>query len=439
MKIKLLTGLLLIGVLLGQAQEITFKLNGGLSGIFYESPVGDGSLGLGGGIGFGYTYFLNDHWGIQTGIEAQYNSNTFELDDGRQVSSNEIDDQESAFEYRVSAVSYKEEQHFYSFAVPLLLQYRGNISSKTGFYIGLGGKVLFPTGQKIKASAQTLSLSGYYPDLDLEINDLPVHGFGTVNNWEDDTSVSLRTSVLLSVEGGLTFKLKGHLQLYTGIYADYGLTDLQDDKQPQNIVGYSPEGIEEVPANGAMSAQGIVEKSNYLSAGIQLKLGFKLGKNNEFQEKEQEEVIAEGPVEKQQTEPVVVAEKEKEAIPKEPTLSATELAYIEEPLIFGNIDRTDIPEALTGRLDTIAGMLNKGEPVQLQITGYTCNVGSEPLNESIGMERAEAVASYLEAQGVSRDRMELISKGESEPLLPNTSAENREKNRRVSIDVISEE
>ncbi|WP_335964731.1 OmpA family protein [Galbibacter sp. PAP.153] len=434
MKIKLLTGLLLIGVLLGQAQEITLKLNGGLSGISYESPVGDGSLGLGGGIGFGYTYFLNDHWGIQTGIEAQYNSNTFELDDGRQVTSNEIDDQESAFEYRVSAVSYKEEQHFYSFAVPLLLQYRGNISSKTGFYIGFGGRVLFPTGQKIKASAQTLSLSGYYPDLDLEINDLPVHGFGTVNDWEDDTSVSLRTSVLLSMEGGLSFQLKKNLKLYTGVYADYGLTDLQGEGPSSNLVSYSAEGIEATAANGVMGTDGIVKKSNYLSAGIHVKLGFQLGKKD-VPEQGEERIVAKEPIEAEEQAPVVVEGPREEAT-KRPVFTGTEIAYIEEPLVFGNIDRTDIPEPLTGRLNTIAGMLNKEETAQLQITGHTCNVGSEPLNERIGMERAEAVASYLEAQGVSRDRMELISKGESEPLLPNTSAENREKNRRVSIDVI---
>ncbi|MDG3582908.1 OmpA family protein [Galbibacter pacificus] len=437
MKIKILTGLSLIGVLFGRAQEITFKLNGGLSGISYESPVGNGSLGLGGGTGLGYTYFLNGRWGIQTGIEAQYNGNTFELDDGRQVTSDEIDDQGSAFEYRASAVSYKEEQHFYSFAVPLLLQYRGSVSSKTGFYIGLGGKVLFPTGQKIKAGAQTLSLSGYYPDLDLEINDLPVHGFGTVNDWEDDTSVSLRTSVLLSMEGGLSFRLRKNLRLYTGVYADYGLTDLQGKGPSSNLVSYSAGGIEATAANGVMSTEGTVKNSNYLSAGIQVKLGFQPGKRD-VPEQGEERIVVKETVEVKEQAPVVVKEP-KGGAAKRPVFTGTEIAYIEGPLVFGNIDRTDIPEPLTGRLDTIADMLNKEETAQLRITGHTCNVGNESLNKRIGMERAVAVATYLEAQGVSRDRMELLSKGESEPLLPNTSAENREKNRRVSIDVISEE
>ena len=433
MKIKLLTGLLLIGILFGQAQEITFKLNGGLSGISYESAMGDGSLGFGGGIGFGYTYFLNNHWGIQTGIEAQYNRNTFKLDNGLQITSNEIYNQGSAFEYKVSAENYKEEQHFYSFTIPLLVQYRSSISSKTGFYIGFGGKLFLPTHQDVKANASSLSLSGYYPDLNLEINDLPVYGFGSVKNWEDDTSVSLKTSILLSVEGGLSFKLKKSLNLYTGVYADYGFADLQEKRVSSNLVNYSTEGIGATASNGIMRTEGIIKNSNYLSAGIHLKLGFQFKKKDGL-EQEKEQIVVKKPMEVKERTSVVIQESEEAT--KQPIFTDMEITYMEEPLVFGNLDQTEIPKALAERLNTIADMLKKDKTAQLHITGFTCNIGDESLNKRIGMKRAQAVATYLETQGVSRDRMELISKGESEPLLPNTSPENRKRNRRASIDVI---
>ncbi|MDG3581381.1 OmpA family protein [Galbibacter pacificus] len=437
MKIRIVTSLFLIWMLSGQAQEIMFKLDGGTSGIAYNSSMGNGTLGFGGGIGVGYTYFFNNHWGLQTGIEARYNSNTFELYDNQQIVTNEIDDQGSAFEYRVNTSKYREDQHFYSFGIPVMLQYRGAISDKTGFYVGFGGKVLFPTKQQVAASAKDLELSSYYPDLNLEIDDLPVHGFGNTNDWENHVEVSLKTSVLLSIEGGLIFKLKEHLKLYTGIYIDYGLTDLQDENPTQNLVDYSPNGLEMVTANGVMAAEGIVESSKYLSVGIQVKLGFRLGKKNALQAEKTEVVTIEEPMETKVLVPKVVEKNHEENI-IEPTLTASEVAYMEKPLVFGNIDQIEIPEQLTERLKTIARLANKNKESKLYITGYTCDLGSESINKKIGMKRARSVAAYLETQGISRDRMKVESKGEAEPLFPNITHKNREKNRRVSIEVVSE-
>ncbi len=438
MKTTLLTSLFLISILYSQGQELTVSLHGGVSGISYKSDVGEGSQELGGGIGIGYTHFLNEHWGILTGVEARLNRNTFSLDNNNQFTTYEIDDQGSAFEYRVSAAGYEEDQKFYSFSIPLMLQYRIMFSDRTGIYIGLGGKVLFTGKQDIDASAGTLALSGYYPDLNLEIDDLPAHGFGTVNNWEGDSEVSLKTSVLLSAEGGLVFKLKERLNLYTGIYVDYGLMDLQDADASTNIVSYSPQRIEGVSANGVLAVEDVVENSNYLSAGVQLKLGFGLGAKKQSLEEEEEVVIVEEVVESQEPEPVVVAKQPKEE-PEKPTITDSEITYIEEPLVFGNIDQTQVPEPLAERLNTIAHMVNKDETVKLHITGHTCDLGSDSLNKRVGMDRAEAVADYLENQGISRDRMEIVSKGESEPILPNTSAANRKENRRVVIEVVSED
>lgn len=437
MRITIFTALILTTMAIGHAQELSVSVHGGVSGISYKTDMGDGGIGFGGGIGLRYTHYFNNHWGILTGVEARYNSNTFELDDNVQFSSNEIDDQGSAFEYRVSTSGYEEDQKFYSFGIPLMLQYRGSISDRTGFYISLGGKVLLSQKLDSEASARTMSLRGYYPDLNLEIDDLPAHGFGTINNWTADSKVSVKTTILLSAEGGLTFKLKDNLKLYTGIYADYGLTDMQEDSQSTNIVSYNPQSLEGTLSNGVLAAENIVQKANYLSAGIQLKLGFKLGRHKTVPPTaidEVEEAVA------PETPPAVVEEVievvEAES-PKEPTLTAEEIAFIDEPLVFGEIDKSEIPLSLKVRLDSIAQLVKGVEDVNLLVIGHTCDLGSESLNERVGMQRAESVADYLDAQGVSRNRMELITKGESSPIVPNTSASNRKKNRRVTIEVLS--
>ncbi len=277
MKIKIAIAIFLVCSSM-QAQEVSLKLIGGPSGIIYESSEGNGNLRAGGGLGIGYTYFLNNHWGINTGLDVFYNQNTFKLNEGTTINSYEVDDQMTAFEYRVSPKNYMEKQHFISFAIPVLLHYRTAISSQSQWYLGFGGKVLFPGKQSIKASADELQLSGYYPDMDLLIDDLPSHGFGKVNNWQDNTSADLKTSFLLSLETGLTFKLKENLQLYTGVFADYGFSDLAKNIENTNIVLYDSNGIDNMQAIGVLRNKTIVQKSNYFSAGIQIKFGFSFKK-----------------------------------------------------------------------------------------------------------------------------------------------------------------
>ena len=63
----------------------------------------------------------------------------------------------------------------------------------------------------------------------------------------------------------------------------------------------------------------------------------------------------------------------------------------------------------------------------LQITGYTDDSGSSELNQQLAKKRAHAVQSIIGMGGL------LEVKGEEDPLVPNSSEENRVKNRRVVV------
>ncbi len=435
MKIKTTIAILLLFSVTIKAQEINFKINGGPSGILYDSTIGDGKLKFGGGIGVGYTYFFSDHWGISTGVDVTYNQNSFKLNNGTTISTYEVDDQTSAFEYQVTPTNYKEEQHFIGVAIPLMMQYRTSIASQTQLYFGFGGKIMFPGKQTVKASASELQLSGYYPDLNLLIDDLPSHGFGKVTNWQDKTTVSLDPAFMLSFETGLTFKLKEKTKLYTGLYVDYGLTDLAKETPSTNIVAYDPNGLDNIQANGTIGNSKIVQESRYLSAGIQLKLGFSLAKERQEPIQPKAETVTQTetvPVQQQ----APVQQKTVETPPAKKELTATEKTYVEKPLAFQEVGNTSVTPELASRLDEIAKILKTNQDTELNITGYTCDIGTEKRNLEIGMKRAEAVAEYLKNKGIESNRMHLFSKGESEPLVPNTPAENKPLNRRVSLILI---
>ena len=70
---------------------------------------------------------------------------------------------------------------------------------------------------------------------------------------------------------------------------------------------------------------------------------------------------------------------------------------------------------------------------RILIWGHTCNLGKESKNIELGMQRAEAMRKLLISAGCPINRVMARSKGSSEPLVPNTSEANRQKNRRIEI------
>ena len=423
-----------------KGQEFNIKINGGPSGILYDSALGDAKLKTGFGIGLGYTYYLSKHWGIATGIEGQYSQNSFNLNEGTTFTSYEVDDQGSAFEYRVSPKNYAEDQSFFSLVVPIILQYRTDISAKTGFYLGVGAKALFPGKLKSKASASEIQMSGYYPDLNLVIDDLPPHGFGKISNWEGSTRTSLKSSILLSGETGLSFKLKENLNLYTGVYFDYGLNELAKSNSDSNLVTYSPTDVNSIEPNGVIKNDKVVQKTNYLAAGIQVKLGFSLKTKKQLPAPPESTTTAVQTTAEPKVEPKVEPKTEiavvQTAPEKKEVITAENIILIEEPVGFTTVGNTDLSPAVIPHLDEIAVILKKDKTAVLEVTGYTCNIGSNERNQEIGMLRAKSVADYLQGKGIENSRIHLKSKGQTDPLVPNTSEENRIKNRRVSMEVI---
>jgi OOP family OmpA-OmpF porin len=71
------------------------------------------------------------------------------------------------------------------------------------------------------------------------------------------------------------------------------------------------------------------------------------------------------------------------------------------------------------------------------IKGHTDSDGSEAHNLTLSVNRAQAVKEYLVANaGIKADRIEVAGYGEALPLVPNTSADNKQVNRRVEVEAV---
>jgi OOP family OmpA-OmpF porin len=84
-------------------------------------------------------------------------------------------------------------------------------------------------------------------------------------------------------------------------------------------------------------------------------------------------------------------------------------------------------------LDEVVGVLNDNPKISLEVQGHTDNKGSDAYNMNLSQTRADAVRAYLVSHGIPPDR--LVSKGYGfhQPLVPNSTAANRELNRRVQF------
>ena len=103
---------------------------------------------------------------------------------------------------------------------------------------------------------------------------------------------------------------------------------------------------------------------------------------------------------------------------------------------FADGGATLTPEA-RGALDQLAQALFGCPAAMLEIAGHTDTTGSATSNKRLSQRRAERVASYLAQKGIPEQRLAAIGYGEAFPLMPNTSAENRAQNRRITMRILN--
>jgi OOP family OmpA-OmpF porin len=89
-------------------------------------------------------------------------------------------------------------------------------------------------------------------------------------------------------------------------------------------------------------------------------------------------------------------------------------------------------------LDKVADILKDaaGEVKFVQIEGFTSSEGIPAKNKALSQARAESVMKYLLDKGIPQDKLGAKGFGPDDPVAPNDTEENREKNRRVVFHVL---
>lgn len=107
-------------------------------------------------------------------------------------------------------------------------------------------------------------------------------------------------------------------------------------------------------------------------------------------------------------------------------------------ILFG-FDSSDLRPEARENLRTLAESLQNYPNTELTIIGHTDSQGAEDYNQDLSLRRANSAASHLVTQGVPRDRMTILGKGETEPVTSNDTDAGRQQNRRVEVAIYASE
>ena len=101
--------------------------------------------------------------------------------------------------------------------------------------------------------------------------------------------------------------------------------------------------------------------------------------------------------------------------------------------ILFDFNKSTLLESSMAQLDKLSKVLAEHTDFNVDIVGHTDSIGASEYNQKLSMKRAFSVREYLVEKGISPNRINCSGMGDAQPLLPNTTEENRAKNRRIEF------
>ncbi len=96
----------------------------------------------------------------------------------------------------------------------------------------------------------------------------------------------------------------------------------------------------------------------------------------------------------------------------------------------------DIASTSYEELNRLVDLLKLNNQFKVEISAHTDDKGADAYNMKLSDRRANSVVNYLRLKGIPSNRLVAKGYGKTKPLVPNTSDENRAKNRRVEFKII---
>ncbi len=105
--------------------------------------------------------------------------------------------------------------------------------------------------------------------------------------------------------------------------------------------------------------------------------------------------------------------------------------------IYFEHDKAELLRKSFAQLDELVQLLEDNNEMHIQINGHTDANGEDAYNLELSQARAAAVANYLQAKGINKQRFSFNGYGETQAIASNDTEEGRQLNRRVEFVITS--
>jgi OmpA-OmpF porin, OOP family len=104
--------------------------------------------------------------------------------------------------------------------------------------------------------------------------------------------------------------------------------------------------------------------------------------------------------------------------------------------VFFDFDKWDLrPESFV-ELDRVVKLMQENPAIEIEMSAHTDSYGADDYNIRLSDNRARSVMEYIISKGISSERIISKGYGETVPVVPNDTDENRQLNRRVEFKIL---
>jgi outer membrane protein OmpA-like peptidoglycan-associated protein len=105
--------------------------------------------------------------------------------------------------------------------------------------------------------------------------------------------------------------------------------------------------------------------------------------------------------------------------------------------IFFDVNKADLTKKSQTELDRIYRTMVQNPSLKIQISAHTDSDASAEYNQNLSERRAQSVVDYLSERGIDKTRLTSKGYGETKPIAPNDTPENKQLNRRTEFEILS--
>lgn len=429
------------------------SIGGGIHNLCYDlGSYGTKGIGLGGMFTGGISHFFTDNFGATAGLMLNYANTSAKINTMESIE-NAIDEESKPYTHRTYFFDLKENQSIFSVGLPIGGIYQHEIGKKFKITASAGVMVSITLSGSYKTKSGYLETRGYYPEYKLEMFGMEQHHQYTAKDFNGYFDLKPSISPFLQVGG--VYCINKEWSATAGIYFAYGVNSVA--KSPKENL-YNPDCMSATayrnPAYNGVCSSPAANKINTLSVGIMVGAAYNIGnifKKKKPQPKPLEINIINVPdsalvanvddSELNIIEPEPFAAVEPVSDDNQPADTQVVVIDVKKELSLNGFNMqfafNDSTAILNTRyqnyLDQIAEDMKENPEKIIIITGHTCDIGSYDANYKVALRRAGFAKQQLMQRGISANRIKTQSKAYLEPLVPNTSEENRKINRRIEF------